>query len=195
MEENNAARDANGVLAKAPAVEGGTVDPPSSSRRAFLKLASAASATAATVLVAVPSVRAFLSPVFKRPPEKAWIKVAQADALDIDVPVKVDFVEVVNDAWVEARALRTVWLRTEDGEKFSAFSGTCTHLGCAFALDADQKTFVCPCHRGVFDIKTGAVLAGPPPRGLDPLPVRVVDGAVQVMLKQFRSGVAERVEI
>ena len=55
--------------------------------------------------------------------------------------------------------------------------------------------YVCPCHRGMFDAKTGAVLSGPPPRALDPLPVRVVEGAVQVQLKQFRTGVAERIEV
>jgi quinol---cytochrome c reductase iron-sulfur subunit, bacillus type len=166
-----------------------------SSRRRFLRIASAASAGAAGLLVGIPVLRAFISPALKRPPEKGWVKVAQADNLDIDTPVKVDFTETIDDAWVETRALRTVWLRTEDGETFTAFSGTCTHLGCAFALDTKDNIFRCPCHNGTFDLKTGQVLGGPPPRGLDPLPVRVVDGAVQIIYKQFRSGVPERVEV
>ena len=164
-------------------------------RRRFLRIASALSAAVMGLLVGVPSVRAFFSPALRRPPKKDWIKVAQADQLDIGKPVKVDFTESVNDAWVETRALRTVWLRTEDGEKFTAWSGTCTHLGCAFGIDAEKKVFHCPCHHGLFDLTTGKVVGGPPPRGLDELPVRVVDGAVQVILKQFRAGIPEQVEV
>ena len=172
-----------------------TIAPEGLGRRGFLRFASALSAAIGGILLGVPVARAFLAPAFKQRQVRGWTKVAQADLVDIDTPVKVDFVEPMNDAWVQARALRTVWLRTEDGEKFTAFSGTCTHLGCSVMFDKGRDAFVCPCHRGVFDRKTGAVLDGPPPRGLDPLPVRVVDGAVQVMLKQFRTGVAERIEI
>lgn len=164
-------------------------------RRSFLKIASTVSASIASLLVGVPTLRAFISPGLKAPEKKGWIKVGQADAIDIETPVKVDFVEAVNDGWIETRALRSVWVYTDDGEKFTAFSGTCTHLGCSFGLDKENNTFMCPCHHGVFDIKTGAVLSGPPPRALDPLPVRVVDGNVQVIYTQFRSGIAERVEV
>ncbi|HET9013199.1 MAG TPA: Rieske 2Fe-2S domain-containing protein, partial [Gemmatimonadaceae bacterium] len=70
----------------------------------------------------------------------------------------------------------------------------CTHLGCGFTLSPDKKSFLCPCHRGQFDIKTGAVLAGPPPRPLDELAVQIRDSAVFVQYKDFRLGSAERVE-
>ena len=169
-------------------------EPSGPSRRRFLGLASALSATVTALLVGVPSLRFFLSPVLKRPPKKDWVKVAQADQIDIATPVKVDFAESIDDAWVESRVLRSVWLRTDDGEHFTAFNGTCTHLGCAFVHDAERKLFHCPCHHGLFDVTTGAVLGGPPPRALDPLPVRVVNGEVQVILKQFRSGISERIE-
>jgi menaquinol-cytochrome c reductase iron-sulfur subunit len=164
-------------------------------RRTFLRWASGIAAAMSAALVGVPSLLAFLAPTFRRPAKKDWIKVAQADLVEIETPVKVDFVEPLSDAWIESRALRTIWLYTEDGERFTAFNGTCTHLGCSYGYDASRKLFVCPCHQGVFDMKTGAVLAGPPPRALDPLPVRVVDGEVQVILRQFRPGVAERIEV
>jgi menaquinol-cytochrome c reductase iron-sulfur subunit len=179
---------------RSPAVE----DPAAAAllrRRGFLARVSALSAAAIAFLVGVPAVRAFVSPGFRRAAPKQWTKVAQADQVDIETPVKVDFVEPVSDAWVEARALRTVWLRTDDGETFTAFSGTCTHLGCSVGFDKQRGMFVCPCHRGVFDGKTGAVLGGPPPRGMDPLPVRVADGEVQVLLRQFRPGVPDRIEV
>ena len=164
-------------------------------RRRFLRIASVVSATFTGLLVGVPAVRAFLSPALKPPSKRNWIKVAQADQIDIGTPVKVDFTETVTDAWVETRALRSVWLRTEDGETFTAWSGICTHLGCAFGIDAERKVFHCPCHHGLFDLETGKVVGGPPPRALDLLPVRVVGGAVQIILKQFQAGVAEQVEV
>lgn len=175
--------------------DGGGIATAGLQRRGFLALASAASAAVAALLVGVPAFRAFMTPAFRRRAERGWTRVAQADAIDIDAPVKVDFVEATNDAWIEARRLRTVWLRTDDGENFTAFSGTCTHLGCSVDFDPRRMAFVCPCHRGVFDGNTGAVLDGPPPRGLDPLPVRVVEGRVEVILQQFRAGTPERTVI
>jgi arsenite oxidase small subunit len=57
---------------------------------------------------------------------------------------------------------------------FVAFDGTCTHLGCQVRYDkvdlkgwqGNPKESLCPCHGGVFDSKTGKVLAGPAPRAL-----------------------------
>jgi menaquinol-cytochrome c reductase iron-sulfur subunit len=167
---------------------------PSVGRRRFLKVASAFGATLSALLVGVPSIAAFLSPGFKRPAKRDWLKVADdVSTLDVGTPVKVDFVEATRDAWVESRALRTVWLYTEDGEAFTAYSGTCTHLGCSFGYDKDRNQFVCPCHHGIFDVKTGQVLGGPPPRPLDTLPVKIENGEVHVLYETFRTGIAAKV--
>lgn len=172
-----------------------TLTNPRLRRRRFLRWMSGLGATLAAFIVGVPAAAAFFSPALTKPAKKKWITVADdVSTLDVGVPIKVDFVEAANDAWVESRALRSVWLYTEDGEKFTAFSGVCTHLGCGFAFDADKKRYDCPCHHGLFDIKTGAVIGGPPPRPLDTLPVRVVDGEVQVLYQQFRAGISAKVE-
>ena len=164
-------------------------------RRRFLRWLSALGAALSAIVVGAPSLAAFFAPATRKPVAKGWTKVANdVNTLDVDTPIKVDFVEPVNDAWVESRALRTVWLYTEDAEKFTAFSGVCTHLGCSFGFDADKKRFHCPCHHGLFDMKTGAVIGGPPPRPLDTMPVKVEDGAVYVQYQLFRTGVAEKVE-
>lgn len=177
------------------AVEPPAEDAALATRRRFLKRLGALSAALIGLLAGVPAIQAFVSPGFRRSAARPWMKVAQADQVELETPVKVDFVEPENDAWIETRALRTVWLRTDDGESFTAFSGTCTHLGCSVAYDAGRGMFVCPCHQGLFDATSGAVLGGPPPRGLDPLPVRVVEGEVQVLLRQFRVGIPERIEV
>jgi Rieske Fe-S protein len=56
-------------------------------------------------------------------------------------------------------------MRLEDGE-LVGFSSVCTHLSCAVLWRRDQHHLECPCHVGIFDQRTGEVLAGPPPRGL-----------------------------
>lgn len=164
-------------------------------RRGFLRVASAAAAALTAAVLAIPSLVAFLAPVFRRPRARGWLALTEADLVDIGVPVKVDFVEELSDAWVQTRALRSVWLYTEDGETFTAWNGTCTHLACSYGYDRKREIFHCPCHHGLFDVKTGAVLGGPPPRPLDPLEVRVVDGQVQVLYKDFRAGIRDRVEV
>ena len=164
-------------------------------RRRFLKWMSGIGAGLAALVVGAPAAAAFFSPALKKPVKKDWITVADdVSTLDIGMPIKVDFVDASNDAWVESRALRSVWLRTDDGEKFTAFSGVCTHLGCSIGFDADKKRYHCPCHHGLFDMKTGAVIGGPPPRPLDTLPVRVQDGTVQVLYETFRTGVSAKIE-
>jgi Rieske Fe-S protein len=145
--------------------------------------------------MAIPVLRAFVSPVLAKPRVDSWIKVADDIALlDVGTPVRVNFVQSATDAWLETRTLNGVWLFTEDGEKFKAYNGHCTHLGCSYVYDKEHGNFFCPCHRGQFDVKTGKVLAGPPPRSLDELPVQIRDSAVFVQYRDFRLGVAERVE-
>ncbi len=50
--------------------------------------------------------------------------------------------------------------------EFVAFSQKCTHLSCAVIPRPDEGVFHCPCHEGIFDLRTGRVIAGPPPRPL-----------------------------
>lgn len=171
-------------------VEGATVG-----RRTFLKRLSAFGASLSAILISVPVLRAMFSPASAKPAAANWVKVADDTALlDIGVPIRVNFVQTVQDAWVESRALTGVWLYTDDGEKFKAYNGHCTHLGCSYTYDKERKNFYCPCHRGQFDPKTGEVLAGPPPRPLDELQTEVRDAEVWVNYKDFRLGVEERVE-
>jgi Rieske Fe-S protein len=50
--------------------------------------------------------------------------------------------------------------------EFVAFSQKCTHLSCAVIPRVDEGVFHCPCHEGLFDLRSGRVIAGPPPRPL-----------------------------
>lgn len=68
-----------------------------------------------------------------------------------------------------------VLLRTMDGQ-YLAFSRKCAHLGCSIDFDKAQRCLVCPCHRGVYDARTGYVVLGPPPRPLDQIILQVRAG-------------------
>jgi Rieske Fe-S protein len=52
-----------------------------------------------------------------------------------------------------------------------AFDRRCPHLGCPVVWAAERGRFECPCHYAAFDARTGAVLFGPPARGLTPIEV------------------------
>lgn len=161
-------------------------------RRTFLRWATAIGGVLSAFLAGVPAARAFLSPTFRRTREEKWIRLGEVDQFDPDVPTKVDFVDAVSDAWVETRRLRNVWIYTEDGETFRVYNGRCTHLGCNYSLDEEKNVFRCPCHTGFFDLKTGAVLGGPPPRALDTLDVKVEDGILYARYQDFLLGVSEK---
>lgn len=57
-----------------------------------------------------------------------------------------------------------------------AFSAACTHQGCTVARV--RTTIDCLCHGSRFDIADGSVVAGPAPRGLPPVAVRVSGGTI-----------------
>jgi cytochrome b6-f complex iron-sulfur subunit len=62
--------------------------------------------------------------------------------------------------------------RTEQG--VVARSLLCSHFGCTVAWHEERQAYLCPCHEGVYDAG-GAVVAGPPLKGLASVPV-VVSG-------------------
>jgi len=64
-----------------------------------------------------------------------------------------------------------VILQLQPGQ-FTALSAVCTHLGCIVKWVADKQEFLCPCHGGRYSAE-GKVLAGPPPKPLESLPVNL----------------------
>jgi len=68
--------------------------------------------------------------------------------------------------------------RSED--EVLGFSAVCTHSDtCLVDWDPQRRQLVCPCHRGIYDIR-GNVVSGPPPRPLRQRAVVVRDGKVYV---------------
>ena len=72
--------------------------------------------------------------------------------------------------------------RTRAADGVVAYSAICPHTGCEVVnWFADRQILECPCHNSQYDPKAGAtVIAGPSPRGLAALPLRVADGKLVV---------------
>lgn len=60
------------------------------------------------------------------------------------------------------------------------FSAICTHLGCIVYWDKAKGVIHSPCHDGLFNPVTGAVVSGPPPRPLPAYEFQIKDGQVYV---------------
>jgi cytochrome b6-f complex iron-sulfur subunit len=72
-----------------------------------------------------------------------------------------------------------VLIHHKDGS-WVAFDAVCTHLGCTVGFEPQNNRIFCPCHGGVYDMRTGEVVAGPPPAALAKFKVEVGNGQVVV---------------
>ena len=143
--------------------------------------------------LAVPLVGYVISPALKRRTQ-SWDEVGRADTLATSESKQLDYVMMIRDAWWETTSYKAVWGVKQADEQVTVFSPMCTHLGCGYHWDDSDRKFKCPCHGSVFDV-TGQVLAGPAPRRLDVLPTKVENGRLFVMYKEFKSGLADQVEL
>jgi arsenite oxidase small subunit len=70
------------------------------------------------------------------------------------------------------------------GGQLIAYSQKCTHLSCAVYFQPEQDRLYCPCHEGVFDVRTGEPVAGPPQRRLPRITLRR-DGDMIVAVEEL----------
>ena len=169
--------------------------PENSSRRTFLKTATAAIAGVIGVVTSVPLLRYLLFPVGRKVVDSAEVPVdvIGADALKPGGdPVRVTIrAEDVRDAWrvADQVPLGAAWVQKSQDGRVTALSTACPHLGCA--VDFSEGEYRCPCHKSAFALN-GDKKSGPSKRGLDPLPVKVEEGRVKVTYIRFRPDVPGR---
>jgi Rieske Fe-S protein len=70
-----------------------------------------------------------------------------------------------------------VLVRLSDAE-LVAYSQKCTHLSCAVIPRPAEGVLHCPCHEGLFELRSGRPIAGPPPRPLPRILLEVRGGDV-----------------
>jgi Rieske Fe-S protein len=59
-----------------------------------------------------------------------------------------------------------ILVRATNGSYY-AYGQKCTHLSCPVYYEPRRNRLECPCHEGSFEVASGNVIAGPPPRSLD----------------------------
>ena len=162
-------------------------------RRKFLKVATCAIGGGVGLVVAAPVLTLLVDPARRTTVTSptAPLDLGLADQFRVgEPPRKVEVVApVVKDAWTAARnvVLGAAWVRRTAADKVSALSAVCPHLGCAVGWDGGAGNFLCPCHDSRFSPE-GGKLTGPSERGMDELPLKVVDGRLQLTWMRFKPG-------
>ncbi len=152
--------------------------PPSPRRRTFLARLSVALGAIAAAIPILPGLAFILRPVRHSEPD-VWRQVGALEEFSIGSTVQVTYVDPETLPWAGYANESAAWLRRESEDQFVAFSAFCTHTGCPVRWVPGTEMFMCPCHGGSFR-RDGSVAAGPPPRALDRLEVRIRDGHVEV---------------
>jgi len=157
-------------------------------RERFLGLGTLALGSIGALLISIPLVGTFLSPLINQPSD-VWRNVTlQGSSGKPGRPVEVETIPLGQTeraiyenpaplSWDGATARSFSWLRRTGSREFVAFSPICTHLGCP--VNWVGQIFLCPCHGSVYDA-AGDVVAGPAPLPLRRDRVRVKQGRVQI---------------
>jgi Rieske Fe-S protein len=137
------------------------------SRRKFLKVAAWAATVTGFSAVAIPIIAYFYPKELEEVPSE---------------PVPVGSPQDLPDGAAKVVAYgRYPALVINTGGTLRAYSSVCTHFACLVKWNPDTRTIDCPCHEGYFNAEDGSVISGPPPRGLDPIAVRVAeDGLIYI---------------
>lgn len=126
-----------------------------------------------------------------RKKEPGWSDAGTVKDLKVNDPQERRFPLVVKSGWQEEKQERTIWIVKRPDTTVTAYSPNCPHLGCGYRWFNTDRTFKCPCHASVFDID-GKVLAGPAPRSLDTLPVKIEDNRIFVRFEVFQLGISKK---
>ncbi len=164
-------------------------------RRKFLKVATCALGGGAGLVIAAPVIKLVLDPAGKQTVSSPKEPLDVGDVAGFrkgQPPTRVEIIApVLQDAWTTARdvVLGAAWIRRTGAhpKEIDARSAICPHLGCAVGWDEAKSNYLCPCHDSRFAVD-GAKLTGPSERGLDSLPVEVVDGRLRLTWVQYKLG-------
>jgi menaquinol-cytochrome c reductase iron-sulfur subunit len=136
-------------------------------------------------MMAVPLFRFAISPLSHPGGAADWFSLGPVGEFKGTDPMRADVEVRKVDGWRVTTAKQTVWVTHDGSNQLRVLSAVCPHLGCIVPWSSEQKSFVCPCHDGRF-AKDGSRLSGPPPRGLDPLPIKTEGGNLYVRYEYFR---------
>ncbi len=135
-------------------------------RRNFIKLVEGGAIAAGAVIVAGPVVAYFYPKNLQETPSEPVLV------------CKVDELPVGESKTVGYGRYPAIVINTSTG--LVAYSAVCTHFACIVKWEAAKGEIYCPCHDGYFDPQDGHVISGPPPIGLTPIAVNVVNDEIYI---------------
>ena len=106
-----------------------------------------------------------------------WLDVGRLSELTGPTPLSRKIVAEQIAGWAVTTEEHNVFVLPAKNNQ--VLSAICPHEGCEVMWEQNSNRFACPCHESFF-AADGSKISGPSPRGLDPLPVRVQDGKLQV---------------
>jgi len=158
-------------------------------RRSFFGALIAVGSVGMGAILAVPVLRYVLYPLYAKAAGTEWSDVGELNEFaNSKGPIRKTITFAQRDGWREVVSAQSVYVSRNAAGELEVLSAICPHLGCSVSWQQGQDEFVCPCHGGRF-APDGKHVFGPPPRGMDQLPVRVKDGKLQVHFEYFRSNV------
>lgn len=135
-------------------------------RRSFLRLTNRLLTVTGLAVIIGPIVAYFYPPKLEEIPSEP-VLVGNLDELTEGESVTIRF-----------GRYPALIINTKQGLR--AYSAVCTHFACICKWEPELEQIVCPCHEGYFDPLDGQVISGPPPEGLYPLNVEVVNNEIYV---------------
>jgi menaquinol-cytochrome c reductase iron-sulfur subunit len=106
--------------------------------------------------------------------KSGWADAGDVSDIPAGEPCQVRFERVVVDGWKLQNEQASAWIILDEQRHVTAFSPSCTHLGCAYRWQAEKKLFTCPCHGSAFNMR-GDVVVGPASRPLDKYATKLED--------------------
>lgn len=113
--------------------------------------------------------------------EARWVQIGEITNYPQGQIHKATYSTRRKDAWRTTEEKGLLYLFTEDGANYTAFSAVCTHLGCNVHMNEEGEGFRCPCHDAYFS-RSGDVVSGPPRRSLVRLEAKIEAGVLSVLV-------------
>jgi menaquinol-cytochrome c reductase iron-sulfur subunit len=155
-------------------------------RRAFFTRLAELAAACVAVLFAIPLVRFLFYPVSVIGAGNGWSSLGAEDQFtSTSSPVARWIMVGQNDGWLQSQSKKPVYVTKNVQGGVEVLTAVCPHLGCTIQWSSAKDEFLCPCHGSVF-APDGARIAGPAPRGMDSLPVKVQAGKLMVRYEDFQ---------
>lgn len=148
-------------------------------RRQALKVLIAGTDGLIAAALAVPVLGYLLTPLLRKTGAATWVALGPAADFRGPEPRRVDFRYTSEVGYTAESVNGFAYIVPGADSTPLVLSPVCTHMGCNVVWDGEKQRYLCPCHGGQYTAD-GRNVAGPPPRPLDRLPVRIDNGVLMI---------------